>query len=286
MAVLSAMLSSSCSRNKTSTVAESGKQYATVTMRDGTTTTGTVVKNSGAEITIAGDDNITRTIPMSQVRAIEYNDTAAGPSAVPSNTPAANPAVAGDQTQSAPPSNPPAPQPMYEVPAGTRVAVRTEEAIDSASAAEGQAFAGEITQDVLDSGGEVAVPRGSSTQIVIRSASKGGRIRGEADLVLDLKSVTIGGRPYGIETRDIVEHGKEGIGENRRTAEFGGGGAALGMIIGAIAGGGKGAALGTVSGAGAGAATEVLTKGKSIRIPAETLLTFKLDRPLRVTAQP
>ena len=33
---------------------------------------------------------------------------------------------------------------------------------------------------------------------------------------------------------------------------------------------------GTVSGAGAGAATEVLAKGKSIRIPAETILTFKL----------
>ena len=117
---------------------------------------------------------------------------------------------------------------------------------------------------------------------MIRSVSKGGSIRGEADLVLDLKSVAIGGRPYRIEARDIVERGKEGIGKNSRTEEFGGGGAALGMIIGAIAGGGKGAALG----AGAGTATEVLTKGKSIRIPAETILTFKLDKPLHMTAQP
>jgi hypothetical protein len=60
-----------------------------------------------------------------------------------------------------------------------------------------------------------------------------------------------------------------------------GGGAALGAIIGAIAGGGKGAAIGAGSGAGAGALTQILTKG-SIKIPAETVLTFKLDSALRV----
>src|SRR5579884_1779549 len=68
------------------------------------------------------------------------------------------------------------------------------------------------------------------------------------------------------------------------TAGNTGWGAALGAIIGAIAGGGKGAAIGAASGAGAGALTQILTKGSAVRVPAETVLTFRLDKPLRVVA--
>ena len=51
----------------------------------------------------------------------------------------------------------------------------------------------------------------------------------------------------------------------------------------AIAGGGKGAAIGAGSGAGAGALTQILTKG-TIKVPVESVLTFKLEQPLRVRA--
>ena len=85
-----------------------------------------------------------------------------------------------------------------------------------------------------------------------------------------------------VNATDIQKEGREGIGVNKRTGEYVGGGAALGAIIGAIAGGGKGAAIGAASGAGAGAVTEILTKGSSIKIPAETLMTFKLNQPIRV----
>jgi hypothetical protein len=98
---------------------------------------------------------------------------------------------------------------------------------------------------------------------------------------MDLASVSIDGRQYRLSTADLAERGRSGIGANRRTGEFAGGGAAIGAIIGAIAGGGKGAAIGAGSGAGAGALSEVLTKG-TIRVPVETVLTFKLDQPLRV----
>ena len=104
------------------------------------------------------------------------------------------------------------------------------------------------------------------------------------DLVLDLNSVSIEGRSYSISTTDMARRGTSGIGANKRTAEYTGGGAALGAIIGAIAGGGKGAAIGAASGAGAGAVTQVITKG-SIKVPSETVLTFKLDQPLRVVAR-
>jgi hypothetical protein len=58
----------------------------------------------------------------------------------------------------------------------------------------------------------------------------------------------------------------------------------LGAIIGAIAGGGKGAAIGAGAGAGAGALTQIITKGKSIKVPVESVLTFRLETPLRITA--
>ena len=74
------------------------------------------------------------------------------------------------------------------------------------------------------------------------------------------------------------QKGRDGVGVNKRTGAITGGGAAIGAIIGAIAGGGKGAAIGAGAGAGAGAVGQILTKG-SIKIPAETILTFRLDGP-------
>jgi hypothetical protein len=101
--------------------------------------------------------------------------------------------------------------------------------------------------------------------------------------VLDLEIVEIGGTVYAVSTTDLAQKGKQGIGANKRTGEFAGGGAALGAIIGAIAGGGKGAAIGAASGLGAGAATQIITKGAAIKVPAESVLTFQLDKPLQVT---
>jgi hypothetical protein len=172
----------------------------------------------------------------------------------------------------------------YEVPAGSEVSVRNEETIDSAHAVEGQTFAADVTRDVQDANGDTVIPRGANAQIVIRSASKGGKFKGQADLVMDLAWVSIGGRRYALDTVDLREKGHQGVGVNKRTGEFAGGGAAIGAIIGAIAGGGKGAAIGAGSGAGAGVATEILTKGGSVKVPVESILTFKLERPLRVVA--
>ena len=267
-----------------------GGQRATVLMRDGTSVRGTVVSNSGSEIQIAGDDKVTRTIPMAQVRSIEYDET-------PPATGARNPSLS---VASPPAASAPSPAPRealhrehyhpvesamttktYELPAGTEISVRNEESIDSGKAAEGQIFPAEVTRDVLDAAGNVVIPRGSNGQIVILSASKGGRFRGASDLVMDLASVSLDGRQYQLSTTDLAERGRSGIGANRRTGEFAGGGAAIGAIIGAIAGGGKGAAIGAGSGAGAGALSQVLTKG-TIKVPVETVLTFKLDQPLRV----
>jgi YmgG-like glycine-zipper protein len=78
---------------------------------------------------------------------------------------------------------------------------------------------------------------------------------------------------------------KEGLGKNERTGKYVGGGAVLGAIIGAITGGGKGAAIGAGAGAAAGAGVQVLTRGKSVDVPSESLLTFRLSEPLRAGLQ-
>jgi hypothetical protein len=302
--IVSVVLVSSCARK------ESGPAtHATVYLRDGSQYAGTVTSSSAAEITLTGDDKSTRTIAMKDVKSVEYDEPAAQAQTQP--PPAPEPPPAQTQPPSAQPPEPrmpPAAPPLrrrapeidherhyhpdaeavttrsYEVPAGTQVSVRTEEAIDSGHAAEGQTFAAEITNNVMDSAGGVVIPRGANAQIVIRSASRGGRFRGSSDLVLDLASVSVGGHRYQVSTADLVKQGRSGIGANKRTAEYGGGGAALGAIIGAIAGGGRGAAIGAGSGAAAGAVTQIVTKG-SIRIPVESVLTFQLDRPLRIVAR-
>ena len=170
----------------------------------------------------------------------------------------------------------------FEIPAGTEIAVRNDEMIDSSKAAEGQTYAAEVTDDVRDSKGDVVIPHGANAQLVIKSVTSGGRIHGASDLVVDLQSISVAGQQYNVTASDFVEKGKDGVGANKRTAEYAGGGAALGAIIGAIAGQGKGAALGAASGAGAGALGEILTKGGSVKIPAETLMTFKLDKAVRI----
>jgi hypothetical protein len=243
-----------------------------------------------------GDDKVSHTISMAQVQSVSYDQPQPGP-AVASQTGADQPT--GGQTGSAnsgaaPPDSdhedhyhPPASAIQtrtYTLPAGALIPVRSEETIDAAVATGGQTYAAEVTRDIRDADGAVVVPRGSNAQIIIRSAARGGRIKGASDLVLDLDSVSVEGRLYTLDTQDMIRKGRDGIGKNRRTGYFTGGGAAVGAIIGAIAGGGRGAAIGAASGAGAGAGAQIVTKGAAIRIPAETILTFRLDAPLRVDA--
>jgi hypothetical protein len=305
MTVCAAMLCGACSKTQNG---QSGPR-ATVTMRDGTLVGGTVVATSPNEIKVLGDDNVTRALPMAQVKSIDYQepaspvpasgttDQAVPNSAAPDKSASATaPANAQDQTPEPAAQSPttethehPAEAAIttktFELPVGTRVSVRTEETIDSGKAVEGQTFAAGVTQSVRDAAGATVIPRGANAQIIITSASKGDRFAKASDLGLDLKSVSVEGRRYRVSTVDLTQRGKEGLGANKRTAQYSGGGAALGAIIGAIAGGGKGAAIGAGAGAGAGAVTQVVTKGGSIKVPAETILTFQLDKPLRIVAE-
>jgi len=295
---------------------------ATVQMRDGSRVSGMVLSSTAAELKITGDDGVSRTIPMSSVRSVEYGDApAAAPSAAAAaparppappapatRPPAAAPAKAPTPAPAAPVAPPPAaappspaaapiaaqdvaplPRPTLDdvttethvLQSGTEVSVQTHETIDGSTAADGQTFDATVTDNVRDADGKIVIPAGAKAQVVIKSLTQGGRIQGQSDLVLDLAAVSIDGRQYALSTVDLEQKGKAGLGKNKRSAEFLGGGAAIGGIVGALLGGGKGAAIGAGAGAGGGALTQAMTRG-SIRVEAETILTFKLDMPLKV----
>lgn len=171
------------------------------------------------------------------------------------------------------------------LPSGTEISVRTNEAIDSTSSSANTRYTAEVVNDVKGAGGEVLIPRGSPAELVVKNMSKGGTV-GSSEVVLDLNSVTVNGRHYLVSTEDVNRSGNQGIGKNKRTAEMVGGGAVLGTLLGAVAGGGKGAAIGAVAGAAAGGTAQVLTRGKEVKVPAETVLNFKLDQPLRMRSAP
>ena len=158
--------------------------------------------------------------------------------------------------------------------AGTSISVRTNEAID-VKKSDGRVFTGVVDQDVTDASGNVAIARGSNAELIVKKVSNN-------ELTLDLESVTVNGQRYAItaDASRLSGEQRDGIGKNKRTGEFIGGGAALGAIIGAIAGGGRGAAIGAAAGAGAGAGTQILTRGKTVKLPAESLVTFRLEQPI------
>jgi hypothetical protein len=159
---------------------------------------------------------------------------------------------------------------------GTRVDVRTDETIDVRDQVDGRVFTGSVANDVMDQSGRVVIPRGSRAELEVR------RI-GSNEMSVDLDSVTVGQERYSVQAT-APRTSREGVGENKRTGEYVGGGALLGTVLGAIAGGGKGAAIGAAAGAAAGAGTQTLTRGSSVHVPAESVLSFRLDRPLNVYA--
>jgi hypothetical protein len=163
--------------------------------------------------------------------------------------------------------------------AGREIAIRTSESIDARSPSDSRIYRGVVERDVRSEDGRVMIPGGSNAELILRNSTRD-------EVVLDLESVDVHGQRYAVSTEnESVQAGgseKQGVGANRRTGKYVGGGAVIGSIIGAIAGGGKGAAIGAAAGAGAGAVGQTVTRGGNVRVPAESLINFRLDQDLRV----
>jgi hypothetical protein len=271
--LFAAILTTGCSKG--GSPGDAG-QTATVKLKDGGSFSGAVTKNDTSAITLKATSGETRTYPMNQVDAVQYS-TSPAPGAAMGN-------LASVPGQEASRAAPPA-ETSRTLPAGTTIAVRNSDTIKAGSAETGQTFPGVIVRDVIGSDGGVVIPKGSNALLAVRASQGQGKVKGQSEIVIDLDSVEVAGRHYDLDTSDIARKGKQGMGKNRRSAKFIGGGAVLGTIIGAVAGGGAGAAIGAGAGAGAGAGLQAVTRGKAVRIPAESVLSFKLEAPVDITPE-
>ena len=125
--------------------------------------------------------------------------------------------------------------------------------------------------------GRTVLPAGTRVRGVVDNVqeaerpNKGGRL----DLVFDRIRLA-DGTEIPVRSRVLsVDEAKEG----RGTAEKAGLGALLGGVLGGIVGGKKGAVVGAIVGGTGGV---VATAGQEVTLPAGTLLTLRLDRPIVV----
>lgn len=164
------------------------------------------------------------------------------------------------------------------VPAGTALTVRLGEAVGSKISQAGQSFSGTLANSIVI-GGKTAIPAGAAATGTVTDAKPLGRFAGGASLTLQLTSINLNGTDSAIQTAAVTQTAK---GKGKRTAVMAGGGAALGALIGGLAGGGKGAAIGAVAGGGAGTGGAAFTGNKDIVLPAESALSFTLAQPLEI----
>ena len=170
---------------------------------------------------------------------------------------------------------------VVTVPAGTRLSVRTIDAIDSAKNHVGDRFEASLEEPVTVDG-TVVVPKGASVYGRLEEAKKSGTFTGRSELRLALTEIVLNGQTVPLVSGEYELSGKSrGASTAKRTV----GGAAVGSIIGAIAGGGKGAAIGAGAGGAVGAGSEIITKGDQVKLPSETLLEFTLQQNVSVPVE-
>src|SRR6185437_14787633 len=105
-----------------------------------------------------------------------------------------------------------------------------------------QVYGGVVDQDVRGQNGRLAIPRGSAVELIVR-------VTRDNDLVIDLDSVTVNGQRYALKADPNRQ-------ESRQDNTL------VGAIIGAIQGG--------------------QAQGRAVRIPRDSVLTFRLERPLEM----
>lgn len=210
----------------------------TLVLRDGTRLEGTAVSMTARTITFRHSDGMSRRYPTSQVESLTF--------------------VSADRANGNATSGP-----SLQMPAGTYLRIRTTEVIDSRKSGIAQLFSGVVDRDVEAAGG-VTVPRGASAQLLIRQVAADEAVSRE--MVLDVESITIAGRRYQTTAAPAVTQGTGGVSS----------GSASGTIIGSMTGNGTGFA-GVLSGSGEDGG-DVATRGPEVRVPAQTLLEFRLER--------
>lgn len=246
----------------------------TLRLKTGETFHGTYLGGTARQIRmeVAGD---VKAFDTSQVDSVAFDASEAPASRAAAQAPAA--ARRETPVQASRPSNTSAPRGVT-IPVGTEVTIRMIDAVNSETSRTGQTYQASLDEAVVVDGQEV-IPRGADVLTKLVNDQQSGKIQGRAVLTMALSTISVNGTPRDVNSTDVQTASAS---RGARTAKVVGGTAALGAIIGAIAGGGKGAAIGAGSGAAVGAGAEVLTGGQKVKIPSETRLTFRLQAPLQL----
>lgn len=165
-----------------------------------------------------------------------------------------------------------APAGSVEIPVGTEIDVRLQNALDSGTNQVEDRFEATTLVDV-GVNSRVVIPAGSLMRGVVTQVEPATRTNRTARMTVSFDQVTVNGESYAI--RGTVSQAIEGEGIRGETARIGAG-AGVGAIIGGILGGFKGALAGILIGGGG---TIAATEGKEVQIPQGTVLRVRLDSP-------
>jgi len=159
------------------------------------------------------------------------------------------------------------------IPAGTKITVRLNHEINSGRAQAGDRWEGSLDRDLFVHGRLVA-RSGARVEGRVVEAKSSGRLKSPG--ILSLRVIRVDGKPVSTYRRTF-----EGKSHKKSNVAKIGGGAALGAIIGGIAGGGKGAAIGAGAGGAAGTGVAAATGKMEAILPAEAAITFTVREPSR-----
>ncbi len=172
------------------------------------------------------------------------------------------------------------------VPAGTVLEAELLQELSSNGSAAGDTFRARLVSDVLEEGGQVAIPEGAEVVGVIEEAVPlTRRVGGKARLTLRFTDLVL---PSGATVpirASLIEQGRS---ETRKDAATIGGAAAGGAILGRILNGknrSRGAVIGAIIGAAAGTAIASRTPGEEVVFPEGTVVNLNLDQDAEVRSR-
>jgi hypothetical protein len=251
-------------------VAAVGARADSLELKNGSLIKGKFMGGTQTSITFQVGSSV-QSYDVADIRSLRFDSEAQGASpSIPSKQPTAPVALEKNEVATSSPS--------VTIPAGTRISIRTIDAIDSTRNHIGDRFQASL-EEALSVDGSVVVPKGADVYGRLEESKETGTFTGRSELKLELTGIVLHGQTVRLVTGEYELSGKS---RGESTAKRTVGGAAIGSIIGALAGGGKGAAIGAGAGAGVGAASEIITKGDQVRIPSETLLDFTLQQSVTI----
>jgi len=245
----------------------------TLELKDGRVLTGRFLGGTQALMRFSVNGEV-QTFNVTEIVALTFTSDYGNPPPPPPAAPPPQPQAAVAPAPAAPAGS------QIVIPAGQSMLIRMIDGVDSKTNNVGDIFHASLETD-LNVNGTLVARKGTDVYGRLANAKGAGRLAGSSELQLELTRMVINGQDYPVVSSDYTMKGK---GRGTNTAEKVGGGAALGAIIGAIAGGGRGAAIGAGAGSAAGAGVNVITRGQQVKIPSETLLEFRLQQPVTVTA--